>query len=1016
MPKNKTKTTLADHISGCGKLLLRLRRIVYSLCSQTLRSIDYGIATLLQHLSLLNFLIAYIICIALLLLNLPLHIPHVRVLKLAEPIQDLPADLAWYYLQEKDMVEPSWGNDPEHQTCHPRRRNQLPSTAPSNGATAPWTAARCNRLLRPLSSKIAALRKARHIKLGQDGTTQENSCCTGPSPADICGRTARCHGGIASLPAAAAGNSSTYKSDEWASSPRPQKKIRRTYSSKNRSRGIGDVNQNGNQPETLAQPGVTKIGLPLEFAATLSQQKTTQSESLKRSSQLLSKNDWNVIPDLVRHTASMQSRLNEGVCKGLVALLQVTSKSETTSSSGCCSLFSTCLRQIPSYIKREEMLAKIDDPANDDDIASAVYSDLEEFGSMPSAGWSPLKEVARAHGIVMISEAIEEGVIELNEAGQLSSLCVAAGAFEEAQMILESTVKSQMTAVNHFSNQAGLPVHEAQMVSDSINHFALQTGRHGFLYRQMAIMLESGVLPLDWISNQCMIPCWNGVIRSITQEDEHVWSATVLLQSSLSQWYKRAGTTPLPEVHDLRLRTRKSSHRPGLRSVASMRASKATDTELNFGHIQDSKYDNAESGLCSTVSSILTALSAIDLLKNSDLSSNLDDASGISIMITHDLGVKVRQALELIIYDADSRHASNFVLERLRLSLMAAGVVRTTQNGFSEQHCPSAFEPFRSLAELPNSGQTFSSAGSFLCAVARCCATARSSDVFGFIQAMVDNLKLCSKSGSIDEATQRLFSQIAIAAAFEFAESTSQPDHLNWALKVELAVSGTVVVPSQPSFEKTPARGTKQSRNGYRWEEGICEWIAKTPALMLREPDRQGSTPSQIDEAAETAVPRITQPLPLLSELTPCAMNKKVARRDGWPPNGKVELFDSRVKANLEKGGDSIGVEDLRLAKPYHTRQRPPKHVSKSIKTQRTYSGHLDDEVDELCTPESSQENAVAFPRVRAFLNVPSGNKREKDTGPSGSYGCDHEGTGPVSDHRFEIEDISDIEDELGFS
>lgn len=662
------------------------------------------------------------------------------------------------------------------------------------------------------------------------------------------------------------------------------------------------------------------------------------------------------------------------------------------------------------------MLAKIDDPANDDDIVSAVYSDLEELGSMTGAGWSPLKEVARVHGIVMISEAIEEGVIEPNEAGQLLSLCLTAGAFDEAQKILESTIKSQLAVGGHFSNRNDLPVHEAQKVSHSLNCFALRTGRHGFLYRQTAIMLESGVLPLDWISNSCMIPCWNGVIQSMTQDDEHVRSATVLLQSSLSQWYKRAGTTPLPEVHDLRLRIRKSSHRPGLRSMASMRASKATDTELSFGHIRDSKYDDAESGLCSTVSSILTVFSAIGLLKNSDLSPNLADASGISSMITHDLGVEVRQALELVTYDADCRHASNLVLERLRLSLMAAGMVNTTQNGFVEQDCPSAFEHFRSLAELPNSGQTFSSAGSFLCAVARCCAAARSDDVFGFIQAIVDNLTVCSKSGTSDEATRRLCGQIAIAAAFEFAESTSQPDHLNWALKVELAVSGTVIAPSQPSFEKTPARGIKQSRNGYRWEEGICEWIAKTPALLLREPNRQASTPSQIVEAAETAAPKITQSIPLLSELTPCAMNKKVARGDAWPPNGKMESFDSRVKANLGKDDDRIGVKELRLAKAYHTRQRPHKHVAGSIQSQKTYSGHLDDEVDELCTPESSQENAVAFRGVRTFLNEPSGNKRKKDTGPSGSDHCDRQGTGPVSDHRFEMEDISDMEDELGFS
>ena len=914
------------------------------------------------------------------------------------------------------MVDPIGGNDPEFQRCHPRRRNWQPSEVHSSGATAPWTSARCNRLLRPLSSKIAALKKARRISVGQDRTTQETPCCNSHSPTDIAGGTARSYGGLPSHPVGTIGNLSTCKSDEWASSPRPPKKLKRTYSSKNRSGGIGDANSNGNQFETYPRPGVTEIGLPPEFATTSSQTSITQSDSMKQKSQPLSKIERNGIPELVRHTASVQSRLIDGVCKGLLALLQATSKSETSSSIGCCSLFSACLRKIPSYIKEEDMLSKMDDPANGDDIASAVYNDLEEFGSMAGAGWIPLKDVVRAHGIVMICEAIEEGALGLNDARQLSSLCLSAAALDEAQTILESAVISQMAAAGHFSKRTGFSVDEAQMVPNCIIKFALQTGRHGFLYRQMATMLENGMLPLDWISNQCMVSCWNGVIRSITQQDEHVRSATALLQTCLARWYKRDGTIALSEVHDLRLRIRKSSHRPGLRSVASTRASKDTDTDSKFSDIGNSKYDNFDSGLCSTVSNILTVFSAISLLKNSDLSSSLEDALFISSMILHDLGVKVRQALELVAYDSDARHASNLILERLRLSLMAAGMVRMPHNGSMEQRCPSSFEHFTSLAELPNSGQTFSSAGSFLCAVARCCATARSDDAFGFIQAMIDNLTVTSKSASCDHATRRLFGQIALAAAFEFAESTSQPSHLNWALKVELAVNGTVNALSQPSSEKTPARGIKQSRSGYRWEEGICEWIAKTPALVVREPSRLESNSSQVDDAAKTPVLKIPQKIPLLSELTPCAMNKKVARLDSWPANGKVESINTRVKANLGEDGDGIGQEELRLARPYHTRQGSHKHMTKPIQSQKTYTNHVDDEVDELCTPESSQENSLAFPAVRALPNVPVGVKRKKNTGPSGNYDCKHQGMRSVSSHRFEMEDMSDIEDELGFS
>ena len=914
------------------------------------------------------------------------------------------------------MVDPIWGNDPELQTCRPRRRNWQPSEPPSSGAAAPWTSARCNRLLRPLSSKIATLKKERQMDIGQDRTAQETPCYNGRSATDQSRGITRSYGGHPSNPAGATSILTIYRSDEWASSPRPSKKIKRTYSSKNRSGCIGDANQNGNQIETFPPPGVTEIGLPPEFAPTSSQTNIADSGSMKKTTQPLSKIEWNAIRELVTHTASVQSRLIDGVWRGLQAILQATSKSGISTSMGSCSLFSTCLRRIPSYIKEEELLAKIDDPANGDDIASVVYNDLEELGSMAGAGWSPLKDVVRAHGVVMISEAIEDGILGLNDARHISSLCLAAAAYDEAQTILESTVKSQMATAGHSSKRTAFSVDEAQMVSDSIINFALKTGRHGFLYRQMATMLENGMLPLDWISNQCMISCWNGVIRSITQQDEHVRSATALLQTSLSQWYRRAGTIALSEVHDLRLRICKSSHRPGLRSVASMRASKATDTEMKFSDVGNSKYENADSGLCSTVSSILTVFSAISLLKNSDVSSTLGDALGTSSMIIHDLGVKVRQALELVTYNVDSRNASNLIPERLRLSLVAAGMVRMTHNGSLPQLCPYDLEHFTSLAELPNSGQTFSSAGSFLCAVARCCATASSDDGLGFIQAMIDNLIVTSKLEFCDQATRRLLGQVALAAAFEFAESTSQPSHLNWALKVELAVSGTVNAPGPPSFEKTPAPGIKQSRNGYRWEEGICEWIAKTPALAVCEPSRLESNSIHVDDAAETPVLKVPQRIPLLSELTPCAMNKKFARSDGWPPHGKVESIDFRVKADQGANGDGIGVEELRLAKPYHTRQRSHRHMTKPSEPQTTYANHLDDEVDELCTPESLQENEVSFPTVRAFPNVASGVKRNKRTGQSGSYDCKHRGMRPVSTDRFEIEDTSDIEDELGFS
>ncbi|KAL2043136.1 hypothetical protein N7G274_004196 [Stereocaulon virgatum] len=914
------------------------------------------------------------------------------------------------------MVEPIWerNSEDELEPARHRYRHQYSEVRPS-GSTAPWTSARCNRLLRPISSKIAALRKTRQTRQGLDEKPEEVCQYNGYRTFEIQRDLADKYGRYPSYSATSVETTTPHWGNEWMSSPRMLKRIKHTYSSKTRNQLKRGKKQKQNQDRvrTAHAPRETEIGLPRDFAFSTCEVNATLSTLPESNPYLLQKTERKTLLGVARRTTSKELKLIDGICKGLVALLEATSDGSPF-RNGCRSLFSTCLTQVPAYIDEEEMLSRIDDPTNDDDISSAVYNDLEQFGSRPGAGWNPLREVVRAHGVSLVGEAIQEGAITRAEARHISSLCLAVGAYDEAQYILESLIATHPSADKQPSIEATLSVREAQAIYNSVEEYASYTGRQGFVYRQTTAMLNSGILPFDWMSSMAMIPHWNRMIRSITLGDEHALSATVLIQATLSRWYNKTRQTSIPDVHDIRMRPWKAFRRPALRSATSSQAANSADMHLDLPHTGISLPDDASDNLCDTIFNVLTVLSAIGLFRNSESAQSLDDPQRLGVPILHDLGLEVRQALELASYNTDSKHVSLLYLERLRLPLLAAGISTVACKDPTQNLHPDDVLSLASFTGLPTSSESLGNAGLFLCAIARCCAKARSVDAFDFIKAMVNDLMALSSLQIQGKATTGLWGQIALAAAFEFSEDTSLPDHLNWALDVELAINGESESPSKLTFEKTPARGIDQRRKGYRWEEGICEWIAKTPALALQKPS-DIEAGSRVEETAATPIACLKQVLSPLSELTPCAMNKKPTRAESQSTNAYMKAFDIYVNAEFGSFSDENALDELRLATAY---QHPPRVRSDSRPFRNIY---LDDDVDELSAPGSSQENSLTLSALQELPDKRCGVKRKMYAGVS--QGVDAFRTSrrsakysvlrvPVP--RLEIHAL-DLEDELGF-
>ena len=880
-----------------------------------------------------------------------------------------------------------------------------------------WTSARCNRLLRPLSSKIALLRK---------------TALSEPRPDECDNGTASssCH---ISVPTTRAEN-------EWEASPRPWKKIKRTYSSRTISQSSQDVDHHDKR-QPLKETSDATIRLPLDLTA--DQTANYEEDPLVRNSQR-TLSAQTAPPRVARATSrSVQifhgsqdldcavstrlsnQRLIQGICKALEALLRATTCGKINDNGGPHSLFSTCLRQVPKYITEEQRLTDDDDPENDTDVASEVYTDLEAFGSASDGGWEPLREVVRAHGVALVQEAIQEGLIEYPLSRHILSLCLGLAAYDEAERIIESMIAclkcrsfpakkitglcaGLSSPVNKCDVSCQLPAvvqaDDAFRIANALRFHVSRTGRHGFMYRQTAAMLENGIFSVDWISSKAMIECWNGVIRSITQNDGHAQAAASLLQIAISRLYRRGSSTTIASsrVHDMRLGAcGHATARSNLRSYKSGPTVQAGIESMLVGSKVGIDPDHKDNASQSIFSNVLAVLSAVNILRSPKLGQESSHTELLSVAILRDIALEIRQTLELSKKLSSAKFASSVAANQACLPLLATGLVSITSREACTEISPSELGDLATLASLPSSKESVCYAGSFLCKVARCCDEAGLGDGFHFVQAMVQNLISIAISDTYDKPIQRYCSSIAHAAAFAFSEDTGQPKHLNWALEIEGMVTRIMDGSIKAVVDQTPARFPIRNRSGYKWEEGICEWIAKTPALALEQPSAVADV--DLDSAYDDA-PKVTlvQALPLPSRSSPCVMKRRLPRRS----------------CNIRAEGASYDEKRLgnSTEKPLFVRVSPRLH--KSPRLQCVSPENAANDLDELSRESPPYRQPVA---LREIPNPPLSGVRRKIFGRKHGHddcdGTDDLDVPPPTKKRVHLDAemySQDTEDELG--
>lgn len=457
-----------------------------------------------------------------------------------------------------------------------------------------------------------------------------------------------------------------------------------------------------------------------------------------------------------RHITPESWLLVKGLYCGLHALLVATAKEPAR--IGAKSLFSTCLRKVPAHIIKEQRQADLEDPEHHVDISVLTYDDLEAFGSVSDRGWKPLREVVRAHGLQLLSNAVKEGLIDHSRARGLAIVCIKNEAYSEAEAIVQAMLSTMKPLSSPRDRKPKLFELGEQPALFTLYQLQYASKRCRFFYSQLARLFSQGIVPIEWVSSRDLVKHWNLALLSIRSSDQYSAEAMQLLRSVM-----------LLNASD---RCRKSDGKDAL-------TKSATATQRTIDQLLR----------------IMTASTAM----------NVNQGSVVNTLMSEILVLASTQsALADTAFGVTSRHV-------IMAAILCTGKL------------PQGARYFPSISAKDDCAKA---AASFVCSVARCCWSVNHIQSFDYIQHLIATLSQHQLPNMEQNGIRHMLADIAISAAFEFSEATNDVDHVEWAVALEDKLHKR----GYQTQRRTPSRlKTEKKIKNLRWEEGISEWVAKTP-------------------------------------------------------------------------------------------------------------------------------------------------------------------------------------------
>ena len=547
-----------------------------------------------------------------------------------------------------------------------------------------------------------------------------------------------------------------------------------------------------------------------------------------------------------------------GLYNALESLLKACPTSTVKRSSGPRSLFSTCLRTIPSYLREEELWLEeytqgnVDSSSTDsyNDTTTDIYEDLEATWATSSQGWKPLREVVRAHGIFIISQAILDGLFHAEYVKALVDVCTSYQAFDEAKFLLKSLLAVTSIARKPPSTKCRLFETQTSVAFSALASFVHLSGDRGFLYRQLTRMLRNHDLAPEWLVTPDFVSLWDAVIVSISQEDENYADAYHFMEAVIISSFKFPiqgvkAHDHLDGLNDSSTWLTRGSHEET--ALCSSQARLATGEDHN-----DAGLDVA---LENTVTSLVEALWAVFILSSRSqdrcfgpFSIGLGRAipqlfTSIAVSVEYEflqhMAGRLRDKHNLqrivtalfantLLLCRDGAHHAQEDLYSSRLCsslLLLLRLVSGSSEGFSSE-CTSDANVLERLAQSVHS-------------VASCCSRGTRGDEIAYLKNLIESIvslgdsTLANQNLSLRE--QDMLHQIIACSVSNISDDQTDEVNGQWLTSVRARFK-RAAVQAEAGGEVLAFRDSSVTEYAVfdEWEEDLCERLARTPALSKK--------------------------------------------------------------------------------------------------------------------------------------------------------------------------------------
>lgn len=340
-----------------------------------------------------------------------------------------------------------------------------------------WTVARCQRLLRTITSRLSSLRRL----LETDSNLEKSSC------------------GTFSIQVK---RQPPKKTEHWSSidpawlpngKPKGQ-----TYAAKPKA--------GARKPLKVQDPNLI---FPSSFIKRIGSSGVSQDDGFQESPATRPEKKVRRSRQLPIKPQSAKHELENGLVAALSGLLSST-KAVAQVRHGPRSLMSTCLRQVPDYL--DHSMDDVESDTNEENVLTEVLTFLEDFGTKD--GWPGLREVVRRQGVHLVSKAIGDNVLSDDCVRSTIDICSAQAAVTEGQDLLKRWLertdiasKESLERLDSFSSRHRCTEFKYRLINElgcSQSSILVKYGNTTGFWKDMLSSLTSDC---SYEATNCLISC-----------------------------------------------------------------------------------------------------------------------------------------------------------------------------------------------------------------------------------------------------------------------------------------------------------------------------------------------------------------------------------------------------------------------------------------------------------------------------------------------------------------------------